>query len=114
VEGSGSPAKVWGKKYVFAPNERKLEAITLESNGSDGVVALVARFDGVEQRIVCGRGVWRKGRIGFPNAMNRGLSPLTWGQLPEQPVAACGAWTRMKRSRPSSACTRPLISSRSV
>jgi CubicO group peptidase (beta-lactamase class C family) len=93
VEGSGPPAKVWGKKYVFAPNERKLEAITLQSNANDGTVTLVARFDGVEQRIACGHGVWQKGRIGFPNATNRGLGPLTWGGLPEQPVAACGAWT---------------------
>ncbi len=79
-EGSGSPAKVSGKKYVFPANERKLEAITLESNGNDGAVTLVARFDGVEQRIVCGHGVWQKGRV-------------AWGQLPEQPVAASGAWT---------------------
>jgi hypothetical protein len=93
VEGSGPPAKVWGKKYVFAPNERKLEAITLQSNANDGTVTLVARFDGVEQRIACGHGVWQKGQIGFPNATNRGLGPLTWGGLPEQPVAACGAWT---------------------
>ncbi|MCL5279170.1 MAG: beta-lactamase family protein [Planctomycetes bacterium] len=93
VEGPGSPAKVLGKKYVFAPNSRKLEAITLQGDGNDGGVTLVARFDGLEQRIVCGRGVWQKGRIGSPNAVNRGLGPLTWGGLPEQPIAASGAWT---------------------
>ncbi len=93
VEGKGSPAKVSGRKYAFAPNERKLEAIRLESNGNNNVVTLVARCDGVEQRISCGAGVWQKGRIGFPNAANRGLGPLTWGRLPEQPVAASGAWT---------------------
>jgi hypothetical protein len=74
------PAQVLGKKYVFAANERKLEAITLESNGNDGAVTLVARFDGVERRIACGRGTWQKGRV-------------AWGLLPEQPVAASGAWT---------------------
>jgi CubicO group peptidase (beta-lactamase class C family) len=79
-EGSGSPAKVLGKKYVLAANERKLEAITLESGGTDGAVTLVTRFDGVERRIACGHGVWRKGR-------------MAWGQWPEQPVAASGAWT---------------------
>jgi hypothetical protein len=79
-KGPGSPAQVLGKKYVFAANERKLEAITLESNGSDGAVTLVARFDGVERRIACGRGTWQKGRV-------------AWGLLPEQPVAASGAWT---------------------
>jgi len=92
VEGKGAPAKVSGKKYVFAAKERKLEAITLENRGDDGTVTLIARFDGVEQRIVCGHGVWQKGRIGFPSATNRALGPL-WGQLPEQPVAASGAWT---------------------
>jgi CubicO group peptidase (beta-lactamase class C family) len=93
VEGKGSPTKMSAKKYVFAPNERKLEALTVESNGNDGGVTLVARFDGIEQRISCGHGVWQKGRIGFPNAGNRSLGPLTWSQLPEQPVAASGAWT---------------------
>ena len=36
--------------------------------------------DGVEQRIVCGRGTWRKGQA-------------AWGSLPVQPAAASGAWT---------------------
>jgi hypothetical protein len=79
-EGSGSPAKVSGKKYVFPANERKLEAITLESDEKDSAVTVVARFNGVEQRIVCGRGAWQKGRA-------------AWGPLREQPVAASGAWT---------------------
>ena len=43
-------------------------------------MTLVARFDGADQRVVCGRGVWQKGRA-------------AWGMLPEQPVAANGAWT---------------------
>ena len=79
-EGSGSAAKVSGKKYVFPANDRKLEAITLESEGNDGDVTLVTRCDGVEQRIACGRGAWRKGRA-------------AWGSLPLQPAAASGAWT---------------------
>jgi hypothetical protein len=79
-EGSGSPAKVSGKKYVFPANERKLEAITLESDGKDSAVTVVTRFNGVEQRIVCGRGAWPKGRA-------------AWGPLPERPAAASGAWT---------------------
>ncbi len=80
VEGSATPAKVLGRKYTFAPNERKLEAITLESDGNDGIVTLVHRFDGVERRIVCDRAGWRKERI-------------AWAQFPEQPAAASGAWT---------------------
>ncbi|MBC8876289.1 MAG: serine hydrolase [Planctomycetes bacterium] len=78
-EGSGRPAKEVGKKFVFPDNERKLEAITLESDGKDGPVRLVTRFDGVEQRIVCGRGVWQKQRV-------------AWALLPQQPAAASGAW----------------------
>jgi hypothetical protein len=48
--------------------------------GKDELVTLVTRIDGVEQRIVCGRGAWQKGRA-------------AWGQLREQPAAASGAWT---------------------
>jgi CubicO group peptidase (beta-lactamase class C family) len=79
-EGSGSPAKASSKRYVFPANDRKLEAIALVSDAKDGAVTVVARIDGVERRIVCGRGAWRKGRA-------------LWGQLREQPVAASGAWT---------------------
>jgi hypothetical protein len=71
---------VWGKKYVFSANERKLESIALESAGQDGAVTLVAKIDGTLRRINCGRGNWQKGR-------------LAWSRLPEQPAAASGAWT---------------------
>ena len=79
-QGSASPAKVSGKRYVFAANDRKLEAITLESGGSDAPVTLTARFNGVDRRITCGCNAWQKGRV-------------AWDPLPEQPVAASGAWT---------------------
>jgi CubicO group peptidase (beta-lactamase class C family) len=79
-EGSGTPGAVWGKKYAFPANDRKLESITLEGDGKDGAVTLVTRQDGKEQRIVCGRGAWQKGRI-------------AWGAFPEQLAAASGAWT---------------------
>jgi hypothetical protein len=79
-EGSATAPKVSGKKYVFPTNYRKLEAITLESDGKDGAVILVVRLDGVEQRITCGRGAWQKGRI-------------AWEPLPGQPAAASGTWT---------------------
>ncbi len=52
----------------------------LESEGKDGALTLVTRRDGVEQRIVCGRGVWCKGQA-------------AWGSLPLQPAADSGAWT---------------------
>jgi hypothetical protein len=78
-EGSGSPPKVSGKKYSFAANDRKLEAITLESSGKDGETTLVVKIDGKEQRIACGHTSWQKGRA-------------AWGMLAEQPAAACGNW----------------------
>ncbi len=77
--GSAAAANVLGKKYVFAPNDRKLEALTLEADAG-GAVTLVARVDGADKRIPCGVGRWQKGRAG-------------WGNLPDQPVAASGAWT---------------------
>ncbi len=76
----GMAASVLGKNYVFAANDRKLESIALEREGKAGDMTVVARFDGVEHRVACGRGTWRKGRAAF-------------GMLPDQPAAACGAWT---------------------
>jgi CubicO group peptidase (beta-lactamase class C family) len=78
--GSGTPAQTSAKRYTFPANDRKLEALTLESNGSNGVTTLSARIDGVERRIDCSRGEWRKARV-------------AWFRLPEQPGAASGAWT---------------------
>jgi CubicO group peptidase (beta-lactamase class C family) len=75
-----SAAKVPGKTYTFSENDRKLESIALRPGSEDGDVTLVAKFDGKESRIVCGRGVWRKGRA-------------TFATQPEQPVAASGGWT---------------------
>jgi hypothetical protein len=53
----------------------------LEFGGEDSSVTLVCKFDsGVQQRIPCGKGEWKKGRWAI-------------GTRPEQPAAACGAWT---------------------
>jgi CubicO group peptidase (beta-lactamase class C family) len=73
-------AKVSGKTYEFPANDQKLESLRLEGDGKEGTVTLVARRNGVEQRIACGRGAWQKGRG-------------AWGRLATQPVAASGAWT---------------------
>jgi hypothetical protein len=79
-EGSASPSpeKVSGKTYVFPANDRKLEAIRLEKDDKSDTI--VARFNGVERRIPCGRGEWKKGRVAYAT-------------FPEQPAAASGAWT---------------------
>ena len=79
-EDLASPADFPGRKYVFPANESKLESITLEKDGRNGPVIVVARIDGVDQRIVFGRGSWQTGRA-------------AWLTFPEQPVAASGGWT---------------------
>ncbi len=79
-DGTAAAASVFGKKYEFPTNEKKLESIRLDGAGKDGRVTLVAMVAGVEQKIVCGRGEWAKGRT-------------AWGALKEQWVAASGAWT---------------------
>ena len=66
---------------MFPPNDRKLESIALEGDGSDGgPLTLVTRIDGVEHRVACGRDAWATGRA-------------AWGRQHEQPAAASGAWT---------------------
>jgi hypothetical protein len=77
--GSATAANVLGKKYEFPANEHKLESIRLE-NGKDDNVTIVARIDGAEESIVCGRGEWR-------------LGTAAWLPFHRQPVAASGGWT---------------------
>ena len=77
AEGSARPANVSKKKFVFPTNTRKLESLSLESD--DQGDTLIARFNGVDQRIACGRGAWKKGRIAY-------------AAFTEQPAAASGAW----------------------
>jgi CubicO group peptidase (beta-lactamase class C family) len=79
---SGRPPEgVSGKTYSFPSNGQKLETLGLEFDDKNGPVTLVCQFNGGEKkRIPCGQGEWKKGRLAI-------------GQLPEQPAAACGAWT---------------------
>ncbi|HZU35740.1 MAG TPA: serine hydrolase, partial [Gemmataceae bacterium] len=78
--GAEPGVNVWGKKYEFPDNRGHLESLTLEKNDKDGLVTLVLRAHSSEQRIVCGRGTWVKGRG-------------SWGRFAHQPLAASGAWT---------------------
>lgn len=78
LAGDAAAAKVFGKRYEFPTNERKLEWLALEENA--GTVSLVAKLHGVEQRLTCGRGTWEKGRWG-------------WSTPTLLPAAASGAWT---------------------
>jgi CubicO group peptidase (beta-lactamase class C family) len=81
-KGAASPSatvgKVFGQRYLFQSNARKLESIALESR-QPGSTTIVARFNGVETRIECGHGAWKKGQA-------------AWGSQTLQPVAASGAW----------------------
>jgi hypothetical protein len=79
-EGSASPAvNVWGRTFTFPDNPRKLESVRLEKGETDDTVTLVTKTDGVESRVACAHGDWRRGR-------------MARGRTPEQPVAASGAW----------------------
>ncbi len=80
AEGTGTPGSWVGKRFLFAANDHQLESIMLEHDGKDGPATLVARIAGADQRIVCGRDEWQKGKF-------------AWINLPEQPVAASGAWS---------------------
>ncbi len=78
-EGTERRAKIADGKYVFESNDLKLESVALERAGADGHETLVARVDGKEQRIECGRDQWRGGQV-------------AWGRLPLQAAAAAGGW----------------------
>lgn len=80
VEGAASRGESAGKTYVFPKNESKLESIVVGSTGKDGTVTLIARIDGVDQRIVFKHRGWETGRA-------------AWVTFSEQPLAASGAWT---------------------
>ncbi len=71
---SAAPAKFAGKTYRFPTNAQKIDAVKIDGN------TLVLRVNGTDQRIDCGSGSWKKGRVGL-------------GPLPSQPAAASGAWT---------------------
>lgn len=79
VTGTAKPADVAGKIYEFSePNMPPMSLGIAEMD--DKTVTLLVRMRGVEQRIVCGRGHWVKGKS-------------SWGMGDNVPTAACGEWT---------------------
>jgi hypothetical protein len=82
-EGNAAPpqmaGKIFGKKYRFPDNLKKLEALSLESK-QPASTTMVVRFAGVEERIECGHNTWKKGQA-------------RWSSQKLEPVAASGAWT---------------------
>jgi hypothetical protein len=75
------PKEAAGKKYSFPTNDQRIETVELEFAADGGGVTLIGKFnDGAEQRIPCGDGEWKKGRVAF-------------GKMAMQPAAVSGAWT---------------------
>ena len=71
-------AKVSGKRYVFPANDAKLESVAVEFAKDRAVI--VARQDGRESRIPCGRGAWLRG----DRLLTNGVA---------EKIAGSGAWT---------------------
>jgi CubicO group peptidase (beta-lactamase class C family) len=80
--GATSPraAQVGGRKYVFPPNDQKIESITLMAGSPGGGLTLHTRANGAESRLAIGFGKWDKGRGAY-------------GSYPDEPLAASGAWS---------------------
>jgi len=73
-------AKIAGTKYSFPANDEKIEMLGLDRGDASGDMTVISRVDGSDQRLPSGNGTWRTGRFAY-------------GKFPEQPAAACGAWT---------------------
>src|SRR5204863_8281316 len=75
------PKEASEKQFAFAANNQKVEMLCLDFDKEDGPISLIGKFNGdTKQRIVCGNGEWKKGRVAF-------------GTFPERPAALSGAWT---------------------
>lgn len=72
-------SKLLGRKYMFPENDQKIEAVTIVRDGSDKLMTLVVKIDGLESRFACGFGEWMNGRGVF-------------GRYTDEPVAASAAW----------------------
>jgi CubicO group peptidase (beta-lactamase class C family) len=78
-DGSVQPKdSIVRKVYTFEPGEDRIESLSLETG--DDATSLIARINGADRRITCGKGTWTDGRFAY-------------SQFPEQPVAASGGWT---------------------
>lgn len=80
-KSKASPAKVLGKKYKIATNDRKFESLTLrEEGGNKNSLILEVVANGEQQSIDCGERHWE-------------AKKFSWAPLPVQAAAASGAWT---------------------
>ncbi|MDQ2668016.1 MAG: beta-lactamase family protein [Gemmatimonadota bacterium] len=79
-------ARVSGKWYDVAANDRGITAVSLDLNAS--TPALLVRTAAGEMRTSIGMGTWTRSRKGFNSGIDQMLSVL-----PQPAVAASGAWT---------------------
>ena len=76
---SALAGKYSGRRFLFAPNERNLRAITF-AFGEEETLVTVEDTSGVEQPIRIGHGAWVEGSTSFTSDHS-------------QPIAASGAWS---------------------
>jgi len=74
-------ARIGGKKFLFPPNDQKLEWIVLRPDPAGRGAKLELRLNGSDRTVACGSGDWVKGRGSF-------------GAYVDEPAAASGAWAK--------------------
>lgn len=65
---SSSSARVLNQRYAFPANSQKIEYVTLEAAGADGIVNLVIEQNGTSQRIAAGFADWQKSQGLLPGS----------------------------------------------
>ncbi len=82
-QGSASPgsaAQAANRQFSFPTNALHVESLALGFINGGGPATLTLRSNGSDYPVTCGNREWLKGRLRF-------------GNFPEGPVAASGAWT---------------------
>lgn len=82
-KGDATPGvlkEVSGRIYPFAANDLKVESLGLILDAASGGMTIVGKVNGVDQKLLCGKGEWKSGKWAF-------------GAGQEQLAAASGAWT---------------------
>ncbi len=80
VDAARIPKEAANADYTFAANDQKVESLALHLEGNGQQAIIVSKINGIERKLTCGAGEWRKGMTAF-------------GTGPDQPAAASGAWT---------------------
>lgn len=78
-----------GRRYMFSPNDRSIESMTLTTAPDHDVLTLVNHLG--EHHIPCGRGTWTASTTQFEPPAHPMGGPSS--ERTEVPCAASGAWT---------------------